>query len=85
MVATAERGDLAGSTGIFTARLRAPARAQPCLDAALGSQSFLPARLASQKTKPISRKKISTVTETTWVAKPSVGVKASTEVSRITP
>ena len=42
-------------------------------------------RLASQKTKPISTKKISTVTETILVAKPSVGVKASTEVSRMTP
>ena len=53
--------------------------------AARGSQFFLPPRLASQKTKPIRAKKISTVTETTCVAKPRVGVKASTEVSRITP
>ncbi len=42
-------------------------------------------RLVIQNTKPISRKNASTVTETTDVAKPRVGVKASAEVSRMTP
>ena len=42
-------------------------------------------RLVIQNTKPIRRKNTSTVTETTFVAKPSVGVNASTEVSRMTP
>ena len=46
---------------------------------------FLPERLESQKMNPIKAKKIRTVTETTLVAKPRVGVKASTEVSRMTP
>jgi hypothetical protein len=42
-------------------------------------------RLLSQNTMPMNTKKISVVTDTTFVAKPSVGVKASTEVSRTTP
>ena len=52
---------------------------------AFGSQSFWPGRLASQNTRPMKPKKISTVIETTCVAKPSVGVNASGEVSRTTP
>jgi hypothetical protein len=48
-------------------------------------QSFLSCRLASQKTNPMSRKKASTVHDTTTVANPSVGVKASGDVSRMTP
>ena len=42
-------------------------------------------RLVIQNTKPIRRKNASTVTDTTWVAKPRVGVNASAEVSRMTP
>jgi hypothetical protein len=38
-----------------------------------------------QNTTPIRRKNSSTVTETTDVAKPRVGVKASAELSRMTP
>ena len=49
------------------------------------SKSGRSCRLASQKTNPIRTKKMSTVTETTCVAKPRVGVKASGEVSRMTP
>ena len=49
------------------------------------SKSGRSCRLAIQNTKPIRRKNRSTVTETTLVAKPSVGVNASTEVSRMTP
>ena len=49
------------------------------------SKSGRSCRLASQKTNPIRTKNISTVTETTCVAKPRVGVKASGEVSRMTP
>src|SRR5438874_2149847 len=42
-------------------------------------------RLVIQNTTPIRRKNSSTVTETTFVAKPSVGVNASGERSRMTP
>jgi hypothetical protein len=38
-----------------------------------------------QNTKPIKAKNKITVTETTRVAKPMVGVNASAEVSRMTP
>ena len=49
------------------------------------SKSGRSCRLAIQNTKPIRRKNTSTVTETTCVAKPSVGVNASGEWSRMTP
>ena len=49
----------------------------PCGDGAYAGCSARSWRLASQNTKPIRAKKINTVTETTCVAKPSVGVKAS--------
>ena len=45
----------------------------------------MPERLESQKTRAIKLKKIKTVIETTFAANPRVGVKASGEVSRITP
>ena len=48
-------------------------------------KSGLSCRLVIQNTKPIRRKNRRTVTETTRVAKPMVGVNASTEVSRTTP
>ena len=51
----------------------------------LATESGLSCRLVIQNTKPIRRKKMSTVTETTCVAKPSVGVKASADWSRMTP
>ena len=49
------------------------------------SKSGLSCRLEIQNTTPIRRKNMSTVADTTFVAKPSVGVNASTDRSRTTP
>jgi hypothetical protein len=54
-------------------------------DSARRSKSGRSCRLEIQNTTPIRRKNRSTVADTTCVAKPSVGVKASGERSRMTP